>query len=133
MKRQLGIALFTLLCPLIFAGIASALDVAAQPLKFTTAMVSGKTMVSSGYPAGSMTFNSNGSLTCTNYPTFINCKSWQVQPDGTLSREFTDSHGGTTVEVRAYWTLVSKSGNSLQVSQTSNNSSGTSTVTVTIQ
>lgn len=64
-------------------------------------MVSGKTMVSSGYANGSMTFNSNGTLTCTNYPAFVSCKRWQVQQDGTLQREFTDSHTGKTVEVVA--------------------------------
>lgn len=134
MKRQLRIALVALSCVVATSGIAAAeslLNPSNQ--KFTNAMVSGKTMVSSGYPTGSMTFNSNGSLTCSNYPAFISCKSWEVQPGGVLRREFTDSHTGATVEVKAYWQLLGWSGNSLQVQQTSSNSTGPTTLTVTIK
>lgn len=134
MKRQLRIALVALICAVATSGIAAAENLLSPPSsKFTNALVSGKTMVSSGYPTGSMTFNSNGSLTCSNYPAFISCKSWEVQPGGVLRREFTDSHTGATVEVKAYWQLLSRSGNTLQVQQTSSNSTGPSTVTVTIQ
>jgi len=134
MKKQLCITLFALLCMTASVGVAQAVDLLAPSApKFTTAMVSGKTMVSSGYDKGSMTFHSNGRLTCTNYPGFVKCKSWEVQPDGVLRREFTDSHTGVTVEVKAYWQLLSRSGTTLQVNQTSSNSSGPTTVTVTIQ
>ena len=134
MKKQLCITLFALLCTMVTSGIASAEGILSPPApKFTANMVSGKTMVSSGYDKGTMTFHSNGSLTCTNYPSFVKCKSWKVQPDGVLRREFTDSHTGATVEVKAYWQLLSRSGNTLQVNQTSSNSSGPTTVTVTIQ
>lgn len=61
------------------------------------------------------------------------CKRWQVQQDGTLQREFTDSHTGKTFEVVAVWKLLSKSGNTLQVQQTSNNSEGATAMTVTIR
>lgn len=134
MKRQLRIALVALSCVVATSGIAAAeslLNPSSQ--KFTNALVSGTTMVSSGYPTGSMTFNSNGSLTCSNYPAFVSCKRWEVQPDGVLRREFTDSHTGTTVEVKAYWQLLSRSGNTLQVQQTSSNSTGPTTLTVTIK
>ncbi|QOX77973.1 hypothetical protein FY034_03120 [Trichlorobacter lovleyi] len=134
MNKHLRIALVALSCAVATSGIAAAESLLSPPSsKFTKPLVSGKTMVSSGYPTGSMTFNSNGSLTCSNYPAFVSCKRWEVQPDGVLRREFTDSHTGTTVEVKAYWQLLSRSGNTLQVQQTSSNSTGPSTVTVTIQ
>lgn len=136
MKKQLIISLLALICTVVIGNIAAAesfLVSSSGAQKFTRQMVSGKTMVSSGYANGSMTFNNNGTLTCTNYPAVVGCKSWQVQQDGTLQREFTDSHTGKTVEVVAIWKLLSKSGNTLQVQQTSNNSVGVTTVTVTIQ
>lgn len=131
MKTNLRIAALTLICMTVTTGIAMAVLSPPAPPKFTREMVSGKTMVSSGYPNGTMTFNSNGSLTCTNYPAFVTCKSWQIEPDGSLHREFTDSHTGTATEVRAYWKLLSNNGSTLQVSQTSNNSAGATTLTVT--
>lgn len=88
-------------------------------------------MVSSGFPAGAITFNKDGSLSCANYPAFVGCKRWHIEKDGTLHREFTDSHDGTTKEVQAYWKLLSRKGSSLEVSQTSNNSTGATIVTVT--
>ncbi|NJD38080.1 MAG: hypothetical protein FIA89_07115 [Geobacter sp.] len=132
MKKKLVTALFALSCLTTVGAIATA---EANPLKpgeqvFTKAMVVGKTMASSGYPGGTMTFNSNGTLTCVNYPAVINCKSWQIDPDGRLHREFIDSHTGTPVEVRAYWKLLANNGATLQVSQTSNNSPGETTLTV---
>jgi hypothetical protein len=134
MKKQLVISLLVLTCTVAVSSIAAAESFFSPGApQFSSQLVSGKTMVSSGYPNGSMTFNSNGSLTCTNYPAFVSCKRWQVQQDGTLQREFTDSHTGKTVEVVAIWKLLSKSGNTLQVQQTSNNSEGATAVTVTIQ
>lgn len=134
MKKQLSIALVALSCSISSIDIAQAIELFdSQAHKFTPAMVSGKTMVSSGYANGTMTFNSNGSLTCINYPAVISCKSWQIQPDGRLLREFTDNHTGATVEVRAYWQLLNQSGNTLQVNQTSNNADGSINVTVIVQ
>ncbi len=104
-----------------------------KKLAFDAVMVYGSTMVSSGYPDGSMTFGGNGNLICNNYPAFVQCKSWEITPDGQLLREFIDSHTGTPVEVRAYWRLLSKSGSTLQVRQTSNNSQGESILTVTVR
>ena len=134
MKKQLCITLFALLCTIATSGIASAESILSPPApKFTVKMVSGKTMVSSGFPTGTMTFNGNGSLTCANYPAFIKCKSWEVQPNGVLRREFTDSHTGSTTEVLAYWQLQSRTGTILEINQTSNNAEGSTHVTVTIQ
>jgi hypothetical protein len=133
MKRQLRTALLALAYTAATCSISIAAGFFNPPAtEFTTESVSGKTMVSSGYPNGSMTFNSNGSLTCTNYPAFVSCKNWKIQ-DGTLRREFIDSHTGSPVEVVAFWKLLSRSDNTLQVQQTSNNSTGATTVTVTIQ
>lgn len=131
MNTQLRIASLVLVCLTLTSGIALAITGSPAPLNFTREMVAGKTMVSSGYPNGSMTFNTNGSLTCTNYPAFVTCKSWQIEPDGKLHREFTDSHTGTTMEVRAYWKLLSNNGTTLHVSQTSNNSTSESSLVVT--
>ena len=133
MKQKFVTGLFVLSCLTTFIGAASA---EAGPLKpgelgFTRAMVAGKTMSSSGYPNGTITFNTNGSLTCTNYPSFVTCKNWQIDLNGKLQREFTDSHTGTAAEVIAYWKLLSNNGATLQVSQTSNNSTGETTLTVT--
>lgn len=135
MKKQLIISVLVLTCTVVATGNIAAAESFFSPgaPQFTRQMVSGKTMVSSGYANGSMTFNNNGTLTCTNYPAFVACKRWQVQQDGTLRREFTDSHTGKTVEVVATWKLLGKSANTLQVQQTSNNSDGATTVTVTIQ
>ena len=132
MNAKLRIIALTLICMTVTAGTALAgPDNPLGSLKFTKEMVSGKTMSSSGYPNGTITFNTNGSMTCTNYPAFVTCKSWQIEPDGSLHREFTDSHTGSLVEVRAYWKLLSNNGSTLQVSQTSNNSTGETTLTVT--
>lgn len=139
MKKQLQTAFCILTCTIALNGTAMATNpylpkFDPQPdLRFTVKSVTGKSMVSSGYPNGTMTFNSNGSLTCTNYPVFIGCKSWQIQSDGTLIRKFTDSHTGIGMEVEATWKLLSRSGNTLQVQQTSSNSGGGSVITVTIQ
>ncbi|SJZ98768.1 hypothetical protein SAMN02745119_02235 [Trichlorobacter thiogenes] len=134
MKTTARISIVALFCMTFFAAApAFSVTLPEAAPKFTGRIVVNKTMVSSGYPNGSMTFNSNGSLTCTNYPSFIGCKHWQIQHDGTLRREFTDSHTGKTVEVVAIWKLLSQSGNTLQVQQTSNNSDVATTVTVTIK
>lgn len=133
MKKQRYLTLFVLLCMVLSGGIATAETIFSPGTpQFTRQMVTGKTMVSSGYPTGSMTFNSNGTLTCANYPVFVSCKRWEVQPDGVLRREFTDSHTGQLVEVQAFWKLISRSGNTLEVQQSSSNSSGATSVTVTI-
>lgn len=142
MKRQHRIAFSIIFCTIIYSSMAAAVDNPFLPpplnpqsgtTHFSVKTVSGKTMVSSGFPNGSMTFNSNGSLTCTNYPAFVKCKNWQIQKDGTLLRRFTDSHTGTVQEVEAIWKLLSGSKSTLQVQQTSSNSEGAAMVTVTIQ
>lgn len=134
MSTTARISMIALFCITFFAAVpAFSVTLPESNPKFKGKMVVNKTMVSSGYPQGSMTFHSNGSLTYTGYPSFIACKTWQIEPNGRLRREFTDSHTGTTVEVTAFWELLSHSGNTLQVSQTSNNSQGPTTVTVTIK
>jgi hypothetical protein len=71
MKRQLRIALVALSCAVATSGIAAAENLFSPPgPQFTNALVSGKIMVSSGYPTGSMTFNSNGSLDLQQLPRF---------------------------------------------------------------
>ena len=131
MKRKLRITALILICMTVTTGIAM-----SDPLKpgeggFTRAMLAGKTVSSSGYPKGTITFNSNGSMTCTNYPLSVTCVSWQINLDGKLQREFTDSYTGTKKEVIARWKLLSNNGATLQVNQTSNNSTGETTITVT--
>ncbi len=134
MKKYLCLALVVLASTALSGGRAVAENFFSPGAPhFTHQMVAGKTMVSSGYPTGTMTFHSNGTLTCTNYPAFVGCKNWRVLSDGTLRRDFTDSHTGQLVEVQAFWKLVSRSDNTLQVQQTSNNSNGVTSVTVTIQ
>lgn len=129
MKTRLTIGILSLFC--IIAGFGSA---QAEALLFTNDMVSGKTMTSSGYSQGTMTFHTNGSLTCNGYPEVIKCKNWQITQNGILRREFTDSHTGTVMEVQADWKLLTQpANNSFQAQQTSNNSSGTTTVTVTVR
>ncbi len=133
MKNKLIASLLALSCLNAIIGTTS---VEASPLKpgelgFTRAMVAGKTMSSSGYPNGTITFNTNGSMTCSNYPAFVTCKSWRIDLNGKLQREFTDAHTGAATEVIAHWKLLSNNGATLQVSQTSNNSTGETTLTVT--
>lgn len=84
-------------------------------------------------PTTGMFFGANGSLMCNNYPAVIQCKSWEIEPGGQLLRTFTDSHTGTPVEVKTYWTLLSKSGETLQVSQTSSNNQGATILTVMVR
>jgi hypothetical protein len=108
-------------------------DGLGKKLAFDIGMVYGATMVSSGYPNGSMFFGADGSLSCNNYPAAVQCKSWEITSNGQLLRTFTDSHTGAPVEVKAYWKLLSKSGSTLQVSQTSSNSPGETIVTVTVR
>lgn len=137
MKKQLCIALCAVISSFTFGSSAAAVEnprpfFSPQQIRFHQKNVAGKTMVSSGYDKGSMTFNSNGVLTCTNYPSNITCKKWEVLSDGTLRREFTDNHTGTTVEIIAVWKLLSQSDKTLQVEQTSNNSNGVTNITVTI-
>ncbi len=134
MNTTARISMIALFCMTFFAATpAFSVTLPEAAPKFTGRIVVNKTMVSSGYPNGSMTFHSNGSMTCTGYPAFVTCKTWQIEPDGRLRREFTDSHTGKTVEVVAIWKLLSQSGNTLQVQQTSNNSDVATTVTVTIK
>ncbi len=134
MKKHLCLTFAVLAITMVAASLAAAENFFSPGAPhFTHQMVAGKTMVSSGYPTGTMTFHSNGTLTCTNYPAFVGCKNWRVLSDGTLRRDFTDSHTGQLMEVQAFWKLVSQSGNTLQVQQTSNNSNGVTSVTVTIQ
>jgi len=134
MLKRTGISLITLFAmTMVSAAPAQSATLPEKNLAFDAGMVYGATMVSSGYPNGSMTFNANGSLSCSNYPAFVQCKSWQITPGGQLLREFTDSHTGTSVEVKASWKLLGKSGGTLQVSQTSSNSQGATVLTVTVR
>lgn len=136
MKKRLGITLLALACTVATSGITAAATMLFSPPAspvFTQNMVLRKTMISDKFPSGTMTFHNGGTLTCANYPSFIDCKRWYIDPDGRLRREFTDRHTGKVVEVTAYWKLLNQSGNSLNVEQTSSNSTGTTLVTVTIQ
>lgn len=133
MHSAARIALIALFSMTACAGIASAEPPVGNGLRFTKKMVSGKTMVSSGYSQGSMTFERHHSLTCVGYPSFVVCKTWKIEPDGALHREFTDSHSGSEVTVWARWQLLSQNGSILQVRQTSSNSSEVTTLTVTIK
>lgn len=124
----------TLLCCLTAsaAGAAGlpAVKSASSPA-FTAEMVSGKTMVSSAYTSGTVTFNPDGTLTCVNYPAFVTCKSWRIESDGRILRKFDDTRNGKTTEVTAWWQLLKNNGTSFDVSQTSSNSAGVTAITVT--
>lgn len=115
---------------LFTTGIAQSEVLSPKP-GFTTKMVSGKSFVSSGYPTGHITFNANGSQTCTNYPPVVNCLTWQIEADGTILRTFADSSGSATKDVWARWTLLKYNKTSYTVSQTSSNAKGATTITVT--
>lgn len=116
----------------------STLSVAAEnsqsgTLRFNKKMVAGKSMVSSGYPGGTIKFNSDGTLTCTNYPKVVSCLTWKIDNSGLLHRDFLDTRNVPAFTVKAVWKLTVKKGNELQVDQTSNNSPAVTPLTVTIQ
>ncbi len=114
--------------------VAGAAVVSAEPKQtdtsFTKEMVSGKTMVSSAYKAGSVTFNEGGTLTCNGYPKVVECKTWEIDPDGAIVRYFVDNSSGAPKPVRAVWKLIKNNGTSFRVTQTSSNSDKTSEITV---
>ena len=100
----------------------SSVCIASVETSFTKEMVSGKSMVSSGYTKGYITFNSDSTLTCTGYPNVVECKNWSVESDGTIVRYFADNSSGKPILVRAVWKLIKNNGTSFDVGQTSNNS-----------
>ncbi len=114
--------------------VAGAAVVSAEPKQtdtsFTKEMVSGKTMVSSAYKAGSVTFNEGGTLTCNGYPKVVECKTWEIDPDGAIVRYFVDNSSGAPKPVRAVWKLIKNNGTSFRVIQTSSNSDKTSEIIV---
>lgn len=133
-KPSIRATLLTLACIVVSTTHSFAKD--NQPsgaLRFHTKTVAGTTMVSSGYPSGSMTFSNGGTLTCNNYPKEVTCLTWKVESDGKLHREFLDTRSVPAFKVQAVWTLKSKNGNLLQVDQTSNNSPAVTPLTVTIK
>jgi len=68
------ITLLTLACVAVSTFACAASDnQLSGALGFDTKTVVVTTMVSSGYPNGSMTFSSDGALTCTNYPKEVTC------------------------------------------------------------
>jgi hypothetical protein len=129
MKRKLSIGIAALICMIANSTIVMA-EAPKQKMSFTKEMVSGKTMVSSGYNKGSVTFNPDGTLTCSGYPPVVACKTWQLDADGTIVRLFDDNSGTKPVGVRAVWRLVKNNGSSFTVDQTSSNSKVTSSITV---
>ena len=88
-------------------------------------------MVSSGYSKGTVTFKPDGSLTCSNYPEFVTCKTWEITSDGTILRIFNDTRDGVKTEIKAWWKLLQNNGTSYAVSQTSSNSAGETFLTIT--
>lgn len=129
MKIAQVIGTAALFCMITSAGIASEVTT-PDKLSFTKEMVSGKSMVSSGYPKGFITFNSDSTLTCNGYPSVVECKNWSIEADGTIVRNFIDKKSGTPASVRAVWKLTKNKGKSFDVEQTSNNSAVKSYVTV---
>lgn len=103
-------------------GTPSTAQSALPGLSFTSDMISGKSLISSGYNKGYATFHANGSMTCTRYPEVIDCKTWHIARDGTLIRLFEDKSSGQAKPVRTVWSLTSRSGDSFEVLQTSSNS-----------
>lgn len=132
--KQIMIAGFTLLwCLTASCAVAGTVPILSgvSNLRFTSDMVSGKTMVSSGYTKGSVTFNADGTLTCVDYPSFVKCKSWKIDSDGSILRTFDDTSTGTPTGVKAWWRLLKNNGTSFDVSQTSTNSTGATALTIT--
>ena len=127
----IGAILFCFLTTTAVAANNPRLSVSGATPVFTSEMVSGKTMVSSGYSKGTVTFNLGGSLTCTDYPTFITCKTWEITSDGTILRIFNDTRDGVTTEIKAWWKLQQNNGTSYAVIQTSSNSAGETSLTIT--
>jgi hypothetical protein len=103
-------------------GALSPAQTAPPRLSFTPDMISGKSLVSSGYSKGYATFHADGSMTCTHYPEVIDCKTWRIDQDGTLIRHFDDKSSGRAKPVRTVWTMASRSGTSFEVIQTTSNS-----------
>ncbi len=128
-KKRDIIGVAALLCMMASAGIVSA-SPAQSNASFTDEMVSGRSMVSSGYGTGTVTFNPDGSLTCTGYPAVIVCKTWNLDSDGTIVRYFEDNSGKEPKVVRAVWRLVKNNELSFEVNQTSNNSDKTTAIRV---
>lgn len=87
------------------------------PPPFTSAMLSGKTFVSSAYSTGYITFYANGAVGFTDYPSSVSGSSWQILPDGTLLATYTDSSANPTAEW-SKWALQSSDSTSFTVSQT---------------
>lgn len=134
MKKSLTLTILLILtCTAVSSFSFAAGNQPSGPLRFHTETVTGKTMVSSGYPNGSMTFNRGGTLTCSNYPKEVTCLTWKVENDGKLHREFLDTRSVPAFKVQAVWTLKSKNGNALQVDQTSNNSPTATPLSVIIK
>jgi hypothetical protein len=112
------------------ATITSAASIAyTVPLPLTAAMISGKTFISSAYPAGYMTCYANGTVGFTDYPASISAGGWQILPDGTLLATYTDSSATPAAEW-SRWTLQSSDSTSITVSQT-HSYGGTDTITLT--
>lgn len=99
------------------------------PPPLTTAMISGKTFISSAYPAGYITLYANGSLGFTDYPSSISGGGWQLLPDGSLLATYTDSTAAPAAEW-SRWTLQSSDSTSITVSQT-HSYGGTDIITLT--
>lgn len=135
MQKRTGISFITLFAMTMLSAIPAQSvtlpDGPGRRLVFDMGTVYGATMTSAEYPNGSMFFHGDRSLICSNYPAVVQCKSWEITPGGGLRLEFIDSRSGTPVEVKVNWKLLSKSGTTLQVSQSSSNSQGETILTVT--
>ena len=89
MKKTLtALSIFCLATCIGGAAAETAKNGVKAPTSFTTELVSTKSMISSGFPKGYFTFNVDGTLTCTGYPAFVTCRTWKIEPDGTLLRQF---------------------------------------------
>lgn len=120
---------FAVFCAMALGGACFA-QTTSPRLSFTTEMISGKSLVSSGYSKGYASFHADGSMTCTDYPDVIDCKTWRIDQDGTLIRHFDDQSSGRAKPVRTVWTMASRSGASFEVLQTSSNSETVSLVRI---
>ncbi len=129
MKRNQVIGTAALFYMIASVAIASE-DTSTNKQSFTMEMISGKSMVSSGYPKGFITFKSDSTLVCNGYPSVVECKDWNIEPDGTIVRNFIDKKSGKPTSVRAVWKLLKNKGKSFDVEQTSNNSAVKSYVSV---